>query len=367
MASIIEKETGRESETRQDQPRFRFSPATLDASANGSDRHLRFGQRIRRQSHARAGRYRWAVQHLPNERTAANPDRVTRARVDPKRRCIPTTATSCTSLLAATAAASSAQRWISISRPCAVTNLGEDFVTRGRFITFEGTEGVGKTTNMDFVARTLPHGESHSFRTREPGGTPMAERVRAILLDPQSEPIDPGGGAVTRVRRACATSCSCHQAGARSRERGCSAIDSPMRPTRIRAAAADCRSRGSRHSNSEVQGALQPDLTIYLDLPIAVGPCKNRRRHSATVSNASNSRSSSACVDAYLDRAKAACPIPHDRCGSSARGGSAGASRRCCVGSSTRNMMPFAAVAGRTVRRASLCALDSGVGCRTRC
>ena len=44
MASIIEKETGRESETRQDQSRFRFAPATRDASADRSVRHLRSGR-----------------------------------------------------------------------------------------------------------------------------------------------------------------------------------------------------------------------------------------------------------------------------------------------------------------------------------
>ena len=91
---------------------------------------------------------------------------------------------------------------------------GERPVTRGKFITFEGTEGVGKTTNMDFVAQTLVARGIRLVRTREPGGTPMAERVRAILLDPQSEPIDPGGGTVARVRCSRPTSGARDQAGA---------------------------------------------------------------------------------------------------------------------------------------------------------
>ena len=58
---------------------------------------------------------------------------------------------------------------------------------RGKFITIEGTEGVGKTTNMAFIegwleARKLPY-----ISTREPGGTPLAEQVRELLLAPRAE------------------------------------------------------------------------------------------------------------------------------------------------------------------------------------
>jgi dTMP kinase len=61
---------------------------------------------------------------------------------------------------------------------------------RGRFITLEGTEGAGKSTNMDTVCSTLgAHGIDY-HRTREPGGTPMAEALREILLDEWSERVD---------------------------------------------------------------------------------------------------------------------------------------------------------------------------------
>lgn len=58
-----------------------------------------------------------------------------------------------------------------------------------RFITFEGTEGVGKSTNLAFVrdyfaARGLP-----LRLTREPGGTPLAEEIRNLLLAPREEAI----------------------------------------------------------------------------------------------------------------------------------------------------------------------------------
>jgi dTMP kinase len=60
----------------------------------------------------------------------------------------------------------------------------------GRFITIEGVEGVGKSTNLGFVAATL-QAAGHNVRlTREPGGTPLGERVRQLLLHGDA-PVDP--------------------------------------------------------------------------------------------------------------------------------------------------------------------------------
>ena len=58
-------------------------------------------------------------------------------------------------------------------------------MSRGYFITFEGGEGTGKSTQLTLVdewLRTLGH---RTVVTREPGGTPLAEAVRALLLDPE--------------------------------------------------------------------------------------------------------------------------------------------------------------------------------------
>lgn len=55
--------------------------------------------------------------------------------------------------------------------------------TRGRFITVEGTEGVGKTSNLDFIESWLREAGKAVVRTREPGGTALGETLRAILLD----------------------------------------------------------------------------------------------------------------------------------------------------------------------------------------
>jgi dTMP kinase len=61
-------------------------------------------------------------------------------------------------------------------------------VARGRFITFEGIEGCGKTTQLLLLARHLQECGVTVVTTREPGGTPLGERVRGLLLDPKLIP-----------------------------------------------------------------------------------------------------------------------------------------------------------------------------------
>ena len=61
-------------------------------------------------------------------------------------------------------------------------------MTRGRFITFEGIEGCGKTTQLLLLASHLKHRGVTVVTTREPGGTPLGERVRDVLLDPKLAP-----------------------------------------------------------------------------------------------------------------------------------------------------------------------------------
>jgi len=52
----------------------------------------------------------------------------------------------------------------------------------GRFITFEGIDGAGKSTHIDAVAQRLRHAGATVVCTREPGGTPLAERMRDMVL-----------------------------------------------------------------------------------------------------------------------------------------------------------------------------------------
>lgn len=56
---------------------------------------------------------------------------------------------------------------------------------RGIFLTFEGPDGAGKTTQLSLLADALTAGGYEVVRTREPGGTRISDQIRAILLDPE--------------------------------------------------------------------------------------------------------------------------------------------------------------------------------------
>lgn len=63
--------------------------------------------------------------------------------------------------------------------------------SRGKFITIEGIEGVGKTTNLQWVKQCLAEQGLDVLTTREPGGTPLAEQIRELLLSPRDEVMHP--------------------------------------------------------------------------------------------------------------------------------------------------------------------------------
>ncbi len=58
----------------------------------------------------------------------------------------------------------------------------------GKFITFEGGEGSGKSTQARRLAEQLWRVGIHTVLTREPGGSPFAEALRAVILDPEMPP-----------------------------------------------------------------------------------------------------------------------------------------------------------------------------------
>src|SRR5262245_38117345 len=62
---------------------------------------------------------------------------------------------------------------------------------RGRFIVVEGIDGSGKSTVAARVADELAHRGRRVIRTREPGGTPLGEKIRALLLDAKNSEMVP--------------------------------------------------------------------------------------------------------------------------------------------------------------------------------
>lgn len=61
----------------------------------------------------------------------------------------------------------------------------------GTFVTFEGVDGVGKTTQCALLCRALEESGREVVRLREPGGTALGENIRALLLDPACDRMDP--------------------------------------------------------------------------------------------------------------------------------------------------------------------------------
>ncbi len=62
--------------------------------------------------------------------------------------------------------------------------------SKGKFITIEGGEGAGKSTNIGFIQAFLADRGVELISTREPGGTVYAEKIRNLLLDHDDEPLD---------------------------------------------------------------------------------------------------------------------------------------------------------------------------------
>ncbi|MCI0510368.1 thymidylate kinase [Chromohalobacter marismortui] len=151
-------------------------------------------------------------------------------------------------------------------------------MTPGRFITLEGGEGVGKSTNVDFVCDWLSARGIDVLRTREPGGTPRAEAIRALLLDPApQEPLDETAELLlmfaaraqhlaTKIRPALARGvwvvCDRFTDATFAYQGGGRGLDE----TRIATLEA------------LVQDELQPDLTLLLDMPIEAAQRRVERR-----------------------------------------------------------------------------------------
>jgi len=148
---------------------------------------------------------------------------------------------------------------------------------RGRFITLEGIDGTGKTTQLAVVRHCLEEQGITVLTTREPGGSPVGERIRALLLDPAGK----GMTTATEVLLLFA---------ARAEH-----LAHKIRPALARGTWVLCErftdatyayQGGGRRVDPEhiamledyVQDPLRPDLTLLLDLPAASGLARTGKR-----------------------------------------------------------------------------------------
>ncbi len=151
---------------------------------------------------------------------------------------------------------------------------------RGKFITVEGIEGVGKSTNIDFLADLIEKNGFSVVRTREPGGTPMAERIRELLLEHGEEPMtDIAELLLFFAARSLHISNAIRPALEAGQWVVCDRFTDASR-------AYQGNGRGLNQDKINmladwVQEDLQPDLTILLDAPAEVGMDRAGRRGAA--------------------------------------------------------------------------------------
>lgn len=156
---------------------------------------------------------------------------------------------------------------------------------RGLFITFEGGEGVGKTTQIARLAEHLRGLNRPVLISREPGGTPGAEAVRHVLLDRAA--LEPFGPALEAILFAAARSDHVEQVIRPAIMRGETAIiDRFMDSTRVYQGMTGNLPEAFMSTLERVAvNGMVPDLTIILDLDPAEGlkRAAARRRKGAPV------------------------------------------------------------------------------------
>ena len=147
----------------------------------------------------------------------------------------------------------------------------------GKFITVEGIEGVGKSTNVAFLREAIEKRGINVLTTREPGGTPMAERIREMLIEHGDEPVPD----ITELLLMFASR-SLH-------------VNNVIQPALAAGSWVICDrftdasrayqggGRGFPQMDINrlaewVHGDLRPDLTILLDAPVATGMSRAGRR-----------------------------------------------------------------------------------------
>jgi dTMP kinase len=150
-------------------------------------------------------------------------------------------------------------------------------VTHGRFITLEGIEGAGKSSLQAALATALAARGHGICATREPGGTPLAEQIRDVALARRAEGVPPAAELLLMfAARAAHVAQRIAPALARGEWVLCDRFTDATR-------AYQGAGRGSSAASIELlvsiaHPGLVPDRTLLLDLPVAQGLARARRR-----------------------------------------------------------------------------------------
>ncbi|KAA0875454.1 dTMP kinase [Nitrincola tapanii] len=147
----------------------------------------------------------------------------------------------------------------------------------GRFITLEGSEGVGKSSNLAFIHDFLQARGISVVQTREPGGTELAEQIRELLLAPRQEKMSPQAELLlVFAARAQHLQEVIRPALARGDWVLCDRFTDAT--FAYQGAGRGMDLQAIAWLEDWVQASLRPDLTILLDLQVAQGLARAQER-----------------------------------------------------------------------------------------
>jgi dTMP kinase len=148
---------------------------------------------------------------------------------------------------------------------------------RGRFVTLEGIEGVGKSTQVARLSSALDERGVAHIVTREPGGTPLAEKIRDLVLSVEGERVpDTAELLLMFAARAVHLANLIEPHLAAGRWVICDRFTDATYA--YQGGGRGMPEESIRRLESLVQGALRPDLTLLLDVPVNVGLERARSR-----------------------------------------------------------------------------------------
>jgi dTMP kinase len=150
--------------------------------------------------------------------------------------------------------------------------------TMGHFVTFEGIEGVGKSTQLERLRLVLEGQGAEVVTTREPGGTPLAEAIRDLVLHEPGEPVPAAAELLLMMAARAVHTTNC------------------IRPALGRGAWVLCdrytdasyayQGGGRGVADDDIaqlatlaQGGVEPELTLLLDVPVMLALERARTRH----------------------------------------------------------------------------------------
>lgn len=147
----------------------------------------------------------------------------------------------------------------------------------GLFLTFEGPEGAGKSTNLQIFAQALRQAGCDPLLTREPGGTPVAERIREVLLSHHEEPVCSDAELLLMF---AARAQHLHQLIIPALKQGRVVISDRFTDATYAYQGGGRGVDNQRIAQLEswVQAELRPDLTLIFDVPVEVGMSRARAR-----------------------------------------------------------------------------------------